>query len=121
MSYSDRHSLDIGTTPYGEDCAQVGQDSYMRRSRIEIEALVDMLERTMPEHVMRSGIGFKITSNPHDFGSYRGLEVYWYDEDEGAAEAAYYIEANIPEFWDDDAREYLKKHGYYEEVQDATL
>ena len=123
MNRGLRMSLDIGTTPYGEDCAQVGQETYMRRSRIEIETLVDMLERTMPEKYMRSGVGFKMTSNGHDFGTYRGLEVYWYEDDSNgddmplAAEAAFYIEKNMPEHWDDEAREYLRRRGYYDSVE----
>jgi hypothetical protein len=47
-----------------------------------------------------AGSNFAIKSNPHDFGSYYEVVVYYNDDNEEAAEFAYMVERNLPETWE---------------------
>lgn len=107
--------IDLGSTPTGENCAQVGQDDYREQTRIEIKAYINQLSRlfTLPE-----GAKFVSKSNPHDFGTYHEVNIEypsdWDDEEEldERIQKLYDIENDIPEFWDDEAKKSLKENGY---------
>ena len=98
------------TTPHEEPCAQVGAYNYSRDARLEAQAFINQLIRengNPPE-----GVRFKITSNPHDFGSYLDVVIIFDDQDELCSDYAYKIEANTPHRWDRKARKELKEAGY---------
>ena len=101
-----RDSLNLAPVPLGEECAQLGAADYSSRSRKECMAFINQLVRVFGEPP--SGANFKITSNPHDFGTYRDVDIVFNDEDEVASEYAYQVEANLPEYWDDAAKAELK-------------
>jgi hypothetical protein len=44
-----------------------------------------------------------VTSNPHDFGTYREVGVKFDGDIDGAADYAYKIEGQTPERWDEAA------------------
>lgn len=100
-----RDYLSIGPTPSGEECAQVGSDNYTERARKECKAFKEQLIRTFGEPPF--GAGFRIKSNPHDFGSYLDVEVYYEEEIEEAIAYAFNVENEVPEFWDDEAKKSL--------------
>lgn len=107
-----RDFLDLSPTPIDEPCAQVNRDSdYMPRMRAECRAFVNQLGRTFPD-ALAAGVGFRIKSNPHDFGSYLSVEAVFDDEDESQTEWAYTIEGELPSLWDDEARTELTAKGY---------
>ena len=106
-----RDYLDLSAVPADEPCAAVGSDDYAKRARLECRAFVDQLERTFPDAVA-AGVYFRIKSNPHDFGSYLEVQACFDDEDEAQTEWAYTIEAELPWFWDEDARIFLAAEGY---------
>lgn len=98
------------TTPHEEPCAQVGSHNYSSDSRIEARAFINQLIRengTPPD-----GVRFKITSNPHDFGSYLDVAIQFDDSNEECAKYAYNIEANTPYVWDAEAKKELAEAGY---------
>lgn len=100
-----RDSLYLGSTPYGEDCAQVGQEGFMKRARAEARAYIGQLERTFgkpPE-----GCSLVIRICPHDFGAYPVVEAVFCPELKHAVDYAYRCENNQPELWDDEARKEL--------------
>lgn len=99
-----RDYLDFETTPADEPCAQVGDEDYSKWARLEVEALRAQLLRTFGEPP--SG-GFK-----RDFGSYLGLRFIFDDEDEAAGEYGYNIEGEFPQYWDNQAKEFLKQNSY---------
>ena len=96
-----RDSLNLSPTPIGEDCAQLGDADYSVRSRKECTAFINQLKRVFGEPP--AGAHFKVTSNPHDFGTYRDVDIQFDDENEEATEYAYRVEANLPEYWDEEA------------------
>jgi hypothetical protein len=96
-----RDSLNLAPVPLDEECAQLGAADYSSRSRKECQAFINQLTREFGEPP--SGAYFKMTSNPHDFGTYRDVDIVFNDENEEAAEYAYRVEANIPANWDEEA------------------
>lgn len=99
-----RDYLDIGeTTPWGENCVQVDPNKdYMPAMRAEANRFKDMLNKRFAKLIEATGIYFRIARNPHDFGSYLSLQVVYDDDNEKQTDAAYFIESNCPETWDDD-------------------
>lgn len=93
--------VSIGSTPAGEECAQVGSDNYSHQARIEGKIFIQQLKRQFGEH---PNAYFKLKSFPHDFGSYYEVVVVFNDDNEEACNFAYNVEANTPEFWDDEAK-----------------
>jgi hypothetical protein len=100
-----RDSLNLSPTPVGEDCAQLGDANYSSRARQECRAFIQQLKREFGEPPI--GAAFKITQNPHDFGTYLDVDIQFNDEDDAASEYAYKVEANLPEFWDAAAKKEL--------------
>jgi hypothetical protein len=95
-----RDFMYLGSAPYGEDCASVGQDDYHKRARAECRAYIGQLKRMFGDPP--DGCSLVIRSNPHDFGSYLSVDAVFSDE----AGAAYALkcENDQPELWDADAR-----------------
>lgn len=95
--------LELGSTPFGEDCAQVGSDNYQQQSSVELSIYRKQLIRMFPdsEHLLF------VKSFPHDFGPYKELCIRYSNDRE--AEIAFNIEGNLPEYWDDEAK--LSLHG----------
>lgn len=92
--------IEIGSSPYDEPCAQVGEDDYLAKSLRECAAYKAQLERMFP-----AGI-FIIKRFPHDFGSYREVVALLGRGDE-SDRAAFSAERDGPAKWDDIAREAL--------------
>lgn len=87
-------SLTIGPAPWNEECAQVGCEEYLDRSRKETSAFRRQILRhyPVPEGVDHAGV--RVCSNPHEFGSYREVEVAF---DPGSTQAcawAHQVEAD---------------------------
>lgn len=100
-----RDYLDIGSSPAEEKCAQVGTDGYYERAQKECKALIHQMRREIgPE---KGSAKFKIKANPHDFGSYYEVVVYFDSNDEEGIEYAFNAEKNLPAEWDTVAKEEL--------------
>ena len=100
-----RNWIDIGCTPHGEACAQVGDLDYNSKAQAECAQLVRMMQEINPPI---EGTCYGVRRNPHDFGSYMEVVAY-YDENVNAQEDwAFAAESGVPEIWDDKAREALK-------------
>lgn len=90
-----RDYIELGPTPSGEDCAQVGTDKYPEQSLAESRRYCDMLQKKFPK------ANFGIRSFPHDFGTYREVVVYFDDDVDGSLSVALDVERNLPETWED--------------------
>jgi hypothetical protein len=89
--------IQIGATPYEEDCAQVGRRDYPERSRRECLVFQRMLQRLFPAP---DGACLKVKSFPHDLGGYREVCVSYDTKDEAACEYAFMLERETPPKWD---------------------
>ncbi len=104
--------LEIGSTPSGETCQQVGMPSFDPvKCRAELRSFQDQLTRTFPPPI---GCRFAIKTFPHDFGLYNEVCAMYDDNDEKQVDWAFTVEAHTPEYWDEKALEMLN---HVEEVQ----
>jgi hypothetical protein len=97
-----REYMELGSSPYDEDCAQVGTDNYSQRAGKELDAYRNQLNRLFPDAESK-GITFRTKWFNHDFGTYGEVCVYWNTDNPVADEYAYIIEANLPSNWDKEA------------------
>jgi hypothetical protein len=97
--------LDVGSSPPGKDCAQLGSAGYWERARRECRAYIDLLRRTIGP--APPGAHLSVKSNEHDFGTYLSI-VCWFDhEHPESVDYAFKCESEGPEFWDEQARQEL--------------
>lgn len=97
--------LTIGSSPWGEDCAQVGTHNYGIRANAECHEFIEQLRRVAAvKGKSLDGLALVTTPFPHDYGTYFEVTVGFDGEVRGQVEAAYWLEAHIPELWDDIAR-----------------
>lgn len=95
-----RDTLSIGPTPAAEDCEQLGPNYDPVKAKKECRAYINQLTRLYPHMKGR----FRISNNPHDFGTYHEVEVLFDSDNEQSVNSAFEIDANIPEHWDEQAK-----------------
>lgn len=101
--------LEIGSSPYEEDCAQVGSENYRARALLEYRAYISQLRREFgPEP---AGARLRIKANAHDFGTYHEVVCDFDDTLAGSVDYAYRLESDGPARWDNEALAELKKGG----------
>src|SRR5437016_306951 len=94
--------LDIGSSPPGETCAQVGSDDYYPRARRECLTYIALLRRVLGEEPIGARLG--IRSNPHDFGTYLSVVCYYDAGNQAAIDYALRCESGEPDEWDQQAK-----------------
>ena len=99
--------LDIGSSPPGKSCAQVGTADYYPRARRECRAYIVQLRRVLGSEPM--GAQLIVKSHPHDFGTYLAVACTFDPENQPAVEYAYRCESQGPEEWDEAAKAELRK------------
>ena len=105
MDYMDL----VQTTPSDERCMQVGEDNYLKFSRIEAHAYISQLKRSFGSPP--AGSRFCIVRCPHDAGTYLDIR-YWYDDEE-QAHVEYMIEIERgTDKWDEEALQELEANDY---------
>ncbi len=62
-----RDWLDIGPSPPGETCVQLGSDCYYEFARVECQLYIELLRRALGPEPEGARLG--IRENPHDFGT----------------------------------------------------
>ena len=93
--------MNIGASPCGEDCVQLGSENYQARAQKECQAFVGQLERQFGEP---PGNAMLIVKNfAHDFGMYLEVCAIFNDEESEEVEWAYKMEGETPEEWDEEA------------------
>lgn len=108
-------TLEIGSCPYSEDCAQVGSDDYQEKSKKELHAYANQLIRMFGQPP--EGARLFIKANPHDFGTYHELACKYNEDNEEATQYAYKLEGEGPEFWDAEAK---KELGIIDEAEEPA-
>lgn len=106
--------LEIGSSPYGEECAQVGADDYYERAQKECRAFINQLYRMLevqgyPKDKLPDNFRLVVKSNSHDFGTYYEVACKFNGDDEKSWELATWLEGNGPELWDEKAKAELGK------------
>ena len=107
-----RDTIDIGPSPHEETCAQLGQSDYEVRSYVECCAFREQLMRAYKNAHgtdIPKTLSLRVKSFSHDFGTYREVVASFDDSDNKAVDAAYWLEANSPARWDDEASLLVKE------------
>jgi hypothetical protein len=103
-----RDYIDIGSSPPGESCAQLGADGYWEQAKRECSEYIRHLRRVFgPEP---DGARLAIMRNEHDFGTYLSVVCHYDDTIEASMTYAFRCESEGPEFWDADALKQLHIH-----------
>jgi hypothetical protein len=102
--------LELGPTPCGENCLQVGNPDYLNYREIEAKAYIHQLVRIFGP--FPSGCKLAIKYFPHDFGQYHEVCAVYSTETDQGVEWALNIENNLPERWDEEAKVELIQEGY---------
>jgi hypothetical protein len=97
-----RDFLTLGSTPWNEDCAGVGEPEYEARSIAECKRYKTLLEGLFP---VPDGVygSFGIKSFPHDFDTYREAVAYYDPDDRQSCEWAFDVENRLPDSWESGA------------------
>ena len=97
-----KDKLALGSGPWDEDIAQLGEVDYDIRSVDECRRYVVLLTKTYEKQrgeQLPTGLKLRVKNNSHDFGVYYDVYAEYDSNDEKAAEAAYWLEANSPAKW----------------------
>jgi hypothetical protein len=97
--------INIGSSPYEEDCAQVGSENYREQARKECKAFLQQCLRELKQEFGEIKTTLRVKSFPHDFGTYHEVVAYFDEAD--STEQAFWLESNGPAEWDDTARQEL--------------
>ena len=92
--------VELGSTPAGESCAQVGADGYYDLMKVESKRYIEMLQKRFPQHE-EVGISFRNKSFPHDFGSYHEVCAVYFESNELASAIAWRMQDDMPVYWSD--------------------
>lgn len=92
--------MNLAGAPYDEECVQVqtGKD-YEPEMRKECKRFMRALERYYAL-VQPDGAWFRVTSNPHDFGTYYEVACMYNDDWTDTELFALYCESETPGTWD---------------------
>jgi hypothetical protein len=93
-------TMNMGPTPCDEPCQQVPYDN-PGLAMAECRAYINQLRRINGDPP--TGVRFKISRNPHDFGTYHEAAVEYDDQYKEQVEYALKVEANLPSHWDNEA------------------
>lgn len=107
LNFKER--LEIGSSPSDEKCAQVGSDNYKERVIKELTQYKRMCLNLINSQFENIQIDLRTKSFPHDFGSYYELCVYFDPNVEESVEQAFWLEENVPQNWDDEAKTNLSQ------------
>jgi len=96
--------ITIGSAPPEEQCAQLGEDNYPVRARAECRRFISQLRRVAAAaNIDLGALTLHVKGFSHDFGTYYEVVAQFDEGDEVSSTAAYWLEANTPETWDDEA------------------
>lgn len=91
----------VGSSPYEEDCAQVGSDDYIEVAIKECKVFINQIRREFGEEPAETEL--KIKSFNHDFGTYYEVVCYYNKNNEESLRYALKCENDCPLKWDKEA------------------
>jgi len=96
-----RDYIDLGASPYEEQCAQVGRPDYWDQARRECREYIKQLRRRFGAEP--DGTTLVVTENPHDFGTYLSVVCRFDSARPQSVEYAFRCEREMPGLWDEEA------------------
>jgi len=92
--------VNLGSTPPGEDCAQVGSDGYHDRAIEECNRFRKFLREKIGKEPSHARLA--VRSFPHDFGNYLEVVCYFDTNVLESEEYAMKCENDCPEYWEEE-------------------
>lgn len=92
-----RDYLNIGASPSGEKCVQVGDPDYYAKATAECKRFLTLIRKHLGEEVGTASL--KIKQFQHESGPYMEVVCYFDDEDEIGMKYAFRCESESPEYW----------------------
>ena len=93
-----RDYIEIGPSPCGESCVQLGEENYPTRARAECNRFIQLIREVLGTEP--SGARLAVKGHPHDFGTYYEVICYYDPENQAALEYAFRCESDSPETWE---------------------
>ena len=93
-----KETIEIGSVPCDEACAQVGDPNYGVLAYAECKRFIELIRKVCGSEP--EGARLRIKRNMHDFGEYFEVAVTFEDSNSAAVDYAYGVEANAPMTWD---------------------
>ena len=90
-------SISLGPVPAEEDCEQLGPNYNAVTAKNECKRYIAAIIQVCGHPP--TGAKLKISSNPHDFGTYFDVEVEYNDEDDIQRHYALRVENDAPKEW----------------------
>jgi len=100
--------IEIGSVPYDEECAQVGEANYHELSKIECRLFAKQIIEQFNEQIEETGCLIRVKSFQHDFGNYSEVVVY-YPDTEKAIDLAFEIESDCWQNWTEESKNKLQE------------
>lgn len=105
-----KETIELGATPYNEECAQVGEYDYYHKAQKECQTFISQLKRVYKsahQQDIPDSLKLRIKSYSHDFGNYYEVAASFDSANEEAQAAFYWLEENVPANWDEQAKQEL--------------
>jgi hypothetical protein len=103
-----KETIELGSAPADEECAQVGSEGYYERGKHECNVYKNMLYRWLRQSYNEEDLPMiRVKSHVHDYGCYLELIVVYDDTNEVQAEAAWALQNDSPTEWDEIAKQEL--------------
>ena len=97
--FSDYDELNIGPSPCGEDCVQLGCENYVFLSKQECRRFIAAIRHYLGNEP--EGAALFVKSNPHDFGTYYEVNCKYKIGNQEAEDYAFKCEGDLPETWEE--------------------
>lgn len=106
-----RETIELGSVPCDEDCAQVGQSDYAAKAMIECRAYKNQLLRAVAQKFgsVPQGLILSVRTQQHDFGNYYEIICRFDTNVPAQVDAAGWLEDDGPVTWDDEAKAEIAK------------
>jgi len=110
--------IELGGTPYDEDCVQVSKtENYIPEMKEECLKYKNMLIEIFPQ-ALKYHCNFGVKSFSHEFGCYYEVAIRYNDANDESSSFAWWVQDNLPAKWDDMA---IRNFNYIaEEDEDET-
>lgn len=97
-----KNYVELGSAPYDETGAQVGQEGYFEQVKKELREFKRMMEVIWP--AVNERCWYQVKGFEHDFGKYYELVAVFENDGTESSEWAFMAEKKVPGEWDEKAR-----------------
>lgn len=101
-------TIELAPVPVEEECEQLGENYNPSKARKECRVFRNQLMRMVEKNFPGREVDIMIKSNLHEYGIYLELAIKFDENDERSVDLAYWIDSNLPQYWDEEAKKELE-------------